>query len=56
MSAISAGWMYVGWGAVSFETIYGLMQQSPSDIKEKLLKALDKEYNVRFDLAYKFHG
>lgn len=46
MSAISAGWLYVGWGAVNFETNYGLMQQSPSEIKEKLLKALDKEYNV----------
>lgn len=56
MSAISAGWLYVGWGAVTFETNYGLMQQSPPEIKEKLLKALDKEYNVRFDHAYKFHG
>ncbi|XP_075229700.1 uncharacterized protein LOC142329191 [Lycorma delicatula] len=46
MSAISAVWLYVGWGAVHFETNYGLMQHSPSEIKEKLLKALDKEYNV----------
>jgi len=46
MSAISVGWLYVGWGAVTFETNYGLMQQSPPEIKEKLLKALDKEYNV----------
>lgn len=49
MSAISAGWLYVGWRAVIFETNYGLMQLSPLEIKEKLLKALDKEYNVRFD-------
>uniref|UniRef100_A0A1B6MCS2 Mediator of RNA polymerase II transcription subunit 26 n=1 Tax=Graphocephala atropunctata TaxID=36148 RepID=A0A1B6MCS2_9HEMI len=46
MSAISAGWLYVGWGAVTFETNYGLMQLSPPEIKEKLLRALDKEYNV----------
>ncbi|XP_054274076.1 uncharacterized protein LOC128994704 [Macrosteles quadrilineatus] len=46
MSAISVGWLYVGWGAVTFETNYGLMQQSPPEIKEKLLKALDREYNV----------
>lgn len=46
MSAISAVWLYVGWGAVHFETNYGLMQHSPFEIKEKLLKALDKEYNV----------
>lgn len=47
MSAITAGWLYVGWGAPLFETYYGLMQHSPSEIKERLLKALDKEYNVR---------
>uniref|UniRef100_A0A1B6J202 Mediator of RNA polymerase II transcription subunit 26 n=1 Tax=Homalodisca liturata TaxID=320908 RepID=A0A1B6J202_9HEMI len=46
MSAISARWLYVGWGAVTFETNYGLMQLSPPEIKEKLLRALDKEYNV----------
>lgn len=40
-------WLYVGCGAVQSETQYGLMQHSPSEIKEKLLKALDKEYNVR---------
>lgn len=56
MSAISARWLYVGWGAVTFETNYGLMQQSPPEIKEKLLKALDKEYNVRFDHAYTLRG
>ncbi|CAH1388559.1 unnamed protein product [Nezara viridula] len=50
MSAIGLGWLYVGWGAVLFETNYGLMQQSPIEIKERLLKALDKEYNV-LDMA-----
>ncbi|KAG8287458.1 transcription coregulator activity protein [Homalodisca vitripennis] len=45
MSAISARWLYVGWGAVTFETNYGLMQLSPPEIKEKLLRALDKDYN-----------
>lgn len=48
MSAIGLGWLYVGWGAVLFETNYGLMQHSPFEIKERLLKALDKEYNVRY--------
>ena len=51
MSAIGLGWLYVGWRAVLFETNYGLMQQSPIEIKERLLKALDKEYNVRIELV-----
>lgn len=52
MSAICHRWLFIGRSAVFFETTYGLMQQSPSEIKEKLLRALDTEYNVRIHLNY----
>lgn len=46
MSAISVSWLNVSWGAVYFETNYGLMQHSYIEIINKLLRALDSEYNV----------
>ncbi|XP_065207674.1 mediator of RNA polymerase II transcription subunit 26-like [Planococcus citri] len=46
MSAISVSWLNVSWGAVYIETNYGLMQHSPKEITNKLLGALDSEYNV----------
>lgn len=52
MSAISVSWLDVSWGAVFIETNYGLMQHSYIEIKDRLLKALDSEYNVsiNFDI------
>lgn len=46
MSAISVRWLSISWGAVIFETNYGLMQHSHFEIKNKLLNALDEDYNV----------